>query len=414
MRKRTLPLALALAALSCALVSFAGCGTKKAGPAGSGTVVDPNGSGLLMPAEGADAGPTRKADKVGAAGERIKIPAGPLVAGSTPGDEGRDPLLEPVLLPVELGPFEIDKLPYPNDPTKPARTGVSRDEARGLCQKEGARLCTELEWERACKGPDNKTYPYGDTHRPASCMTGTVSPAVPPVGVLPSCKSAFGVRDTHGGVFQWTSSPWGRGTVGNLYTLRGGNAAAGDVIGRCANAIGRRPTEVKPDFGARCCSGDRNVAEVTLDVVRGDALRSIGNDDALSRSLAEAPPRELTEALAKSGGDFKVYHTWRWRPIGNEDLVLQSGCAQARNAPHAMCGIAIGRKKGDALEPLAFAPSSWWLPTVHEDPDPRDLWIFGGDELGGYRRRVSYSFGRIVVDEPEHKAVPKKKKKRRD
>ena len=70
-----------------------------------------------------------------------------------------------MLLPVELGPFEIDKLPYPNDPTKPARTGVSRDEARGLGQKEGARLCTELEWERACKGNDADLYAAGADSR---------------------------------------------------------------------------------------------------------------------------------------------------------------------------------------------------------------------------------------------------------
>jgi len=30
---------------------------------------------------------------------------------------------------------------------------------------------------------------------------------------------------------------------------------------------------------------------------------------------------------------------------------------------------------------MAWASSGYWVPTVHVDLDPRDLWLFGGDKL---------------------------------
>src|SRR5262245_56631013 len=51
--------------------------------------------------------------------EKVANEAGSLRAGSTPGDPGRVPELEPKNQEVELGPFGIDRLPYPNDPALP-------------------------------------------------------------------------------------------------------------------------------------------------------------------------------------------------------------------------------------------------------------------------------------------------------
>ena len=334
MRKRTLPLALALAALSCALVSFAGCGTKKAGPAGSGTVVDPNGSGLLMPAEGADAGPTRKADKVGAAGERIKIPAGPLVDGSTPGDEGRDPLLEPVLLPVELGPFEIDKLPYPNDPTKPARTGVSRDEARGLCQKEGARLCTELEWERACKGNDADLYAAGNAWDPACARDPN------------ACASSFGVLAMGGALREWTDSELAvpDKEERRRAVARGAAASADGVDHRCAHRIAIDATAKGNDLGFRCCKGPPNAAAIpppksgdvqfgktTLDIKRVQKLLAAVPQLAhYSKDVVFFNEEEAIKmVLAKGDGGVKpgpalTTSPVLWTPVPTEEVVVMA------------------------------------------------------------------------------------------
>ena len=342
----------------------------------------------------------------------VWVPAGILLAG-TP--EDRTPRIADAEMPgaqVPMKAFFVDELPYPNEPGAIPLTGVTQPRAAELCAAQGKRLCTELEWERACKGPQNFTYPYGNRYRPNECDTGSPSAAVPPVGVLVGCKSGFGMRDSHGGVFQWTASPWGRGTVGNLSTLRGGDAEAGEVVSRCANAIGRRPTEARRDYGFRCCSGDANLAEVTLDIVRGESLRAISPDEAMQRALADSPPKGLVDALAAGGGGaFKVLTTWRWRPIGNEELLLQSGCAHP--GQHAVCGIAVGRPKAGKLESLGFVSSSWWLPTLHEDTDPRDLWVFGGDELGGYRRKLQYAWGRVIIGDAEHKVAEADRKRKR-
>src|SRR5262245_50942457 len=67
------------------------------------------------------------------AGETISVPSGGLVAGSLPGDEGRDPTVEPVALDVPMSAFVMDALPYPNDPKAPFTMTASRDEAAKLC-----------------------------------------------------------------------------------------------------------------------------------------------------------------------------------------------------------------------------------------------------------------------------------------
>lgn len=342
----------------------------------------------------------------------VYVPPGILIAG-TP--ENRVPRIADAEMPGEqvvMKGFFIDELPYPNEPGAIPRTRATWQEASASCEETGKRLCTELEWERACKGPQNLTYPYADSYRAADCQTGTVSAAVPPAGLLETCRSGFGVKDLHGGVFQWTASPWGRGTSGQAYTLRGGNGAAGDVVGRCANAIGRRPDEAGADFGFRCCQGDRNLAEVTVNIVRGDKIRFVPvPDPAWTEAIKAQPPPELVKKLAGNESPFVVRQGWRWAPIGNEQLVLISGCASSR--PHSECGMAIYRVRGAKLEPMSYLSTAWWVPMLHEDDDPRDLWIFGGDHMGAFRKKLEYAFGRVIIGDPEYKAEDAKNHERK-
>lgn len=235
--------------LLCAL-ALAGCGKGSTGTAGQ--QMAPASSAALLPPDEVDAGPTRKAEKAAAVGERVKIAGGAMVAGSTPGDEGRDPLMEPTLLPVELGPFEIDKLPFPNDPTKPPRTNVSRDEARSLCQQQGGRLCTELEWERACKGPAGDLYGAGNRWDPACAR----EPA--------SCTSGFGVLALGGAMREWTDSdlPSTEGADRRRASVRGAAPTADGVDHRCAHRAGVDSSAKATDLGFRCCRGAPNAAAI--------------------------------------------------------------------------------------------------------------------------------------------------------
>src|SRR6185369_1627662 len=119
------------------------------------------------------------------------------------------------------------------------------------------------EWERACKGPASTTYAWGEAYRGAECGMGTAKRLVPS-GLRVGCVSGFGVRDLHGGAWEWTASAWGRGGKPGAGVLRGGNDADGERVARCANASPLAPGAKRGDVGFRCCAGAANAAEVVV------------------------------------------------------------------------------------------------------------------------------------------------------
>jgi hypothetical protein len=229
----------------------------------------------------------------------VTVPAHTFSLGSTPGDDGRDPTLEPYLVDTALREAAMDALPYPNDPAKPPRTGVTRFEAERLCSEAGARLCTEVEWEAACKGPLGDRYASGavwDT----SCESDASS-----------CGSGYGVR-AMGAMREWTAS-----ALGGVPILRG---AKGDDRAPGAHACARRTrgTDARlADVGFRCCKGGdpaqamppiekkpafRPVAREAVDLVRLFAdLPELAStteprlfDASAAGGIADAGPRDLT------------------------------------------------------------------------------------------------------------------------
>jgi formylglycine-generating enzyme len=306
---------------------------------------------------------------------------------------------------VVMKGFFVDEYPYPNEQGAIPKTNVTQAEARSLCEAQGKRLCTELEWERACKGPSNFVYPAGDAYRASDCGTGGPSIAVPPNGAAPACRSGFGMRDSHGVIAQWTASAWGRGTPGAIVSVRGASGGpAGEVVARCANAAARRPEERRPDLGFRCCAGEPNLAEVTLNLVRGDGLRLASNDPTLAEALRQSPPGELGAAYVPA---FRVTMTWRWRPISNEEFLAQAGCSSPRGkAP--LCGVAFSRPRaGGGLESAGFAGVGEHPPVLKDDDhEPRVVWVHGFDARGSFRRRVALAYGRLEIGPPERKTKP--------
>lgn len=340
----------------------------------------------------------------------VWIEPGPLVAGTPP---QQLPRLADQEMPGEqviLKGFYIDVYPYPNEEGAIPLTNVTRDGAIKLCGEQGKRLCGELEWERACKGPANTSFEYGSSYRPDRCG-GPGEPALKPSGLRVACRSEFGVRDMHGGAFEWTASPWGRGTEAGFFSVRGGNSPHGELTARCANAEPRQPDTSSASIGFRCCAGPANTAEVVLDVRRGPKLEAKGVvDKELVRTFMGALPREA-EAQLRRFGEPRVEMFWIWRPIPNEDLHVARICAGLGKQPS--CGLLFVRLGVGVPDVLGWAESGFWPGSLHVEQNPREVWLLGGDDPGPFKRWIGYSWGKITIGPIERHVGKGKKKKAR-
>lgn len=329
----------------------------------------------------------------------VFIPPGALVVG-TPRD--RRPRRADRELPGEqvmLEGFYIDQLAYPNEEGAIPVTNVSQGEAALLCAEKSKRLCTELEWERACKGPDNRSFEYGEAYRQSICETGR-SAQLRPGGYLVGCQSDFGVRDMHGGPFEWTSSAFGRGMAPDRVTLRGGNGEYGELVGRCANAEPADPVSKSGTIGFRCCAGQENQARVELrmDSAPGLVARA-AFDAAIEAALLRAIPDEAKAKLEQAGA-VRRERVWLWHPVANEELHLLTLCGRGRPPPHGpKCGLLVARIAVGHVEALAWVESGEWVANLHKSGPFDLLWMVGGDTRGSFKRLLAYQYGNVQVGE---------------
>ena len=324
----------------------------------------------------------------------VWIAPGPLVVGTPPNLVPRRVDRD---LPGEqfmLHGFYMDVFAYPNEEGAIPTTNVTQADARALCNKLDKRLCTELEWERACKGPAQHVFEYGDHYSEDTCGTGTaVLPR--PSGFKVGCRSDFGVHDMHGDAFEWTNSRWLRGTTSAaLVAVRGGNDTTGELVARCANAESR-PAEYKSsNTGFRCCRGPVNEVAIVMPVERGDPLTtSTSLDKSLFSRMLEHTPAAIAAQLKDLKWDAIAAYTWR--PLGNERLRAFSMCSR-RHIPQG-CGILLGQDTLGVPVVLGFAETGFYPSKLYLDVSPDDVWVIGTDAGGPFRRLIHYNWGALEI-----------------
>jgi serine/threonine protein kinase len=136
--------------------------------------------------------------------------------------------------------FCVDRHEAPGAGRAP-ETGHTRDDAEAACRSRGARLCTQEEWDDACRGPEGAAFPYGTAYVARKCNTR--GREVAPAGSFPECMSATGAIDMSGNAAEWDSSG----------AVRGASALDG-TRGRCSDRRALSPASPLSDVGFRCCA----------------------------------------------------------------------------------------------------------------------------------------------------------------
>ncbi|MCC6333399.1 MAG: SUMF1/EgtB/PvdO family nonheme iron enzyme [Myxococcales bacterium] len=198
----------------------------------------------------AAAGATSKPAGAGGCPEGMRaVAAGTFKMGTAPGDPmmGFD---EKSLSSVSLEAYCIDTFEYPNKRGVAPTTNIALADARRLCEAQSKRLCSEAEWERACKGPGGAKWPYGGSFDAATCNTeddAGDARSLAPSGRFARCRSGFGVADLSGNVAEWTSDK----------IIKGGSFASSDYAVRCSARKNGASFSRSSEVGFRCCADPR-------------------------------------------------------------------------------------------------------------------------------------------------------------
>jgi formylglycine-generating enzyme required for sulfatase activity len=142
-------------------------------------------------------------------------------------------------------------------------TGISSEDAEAYMawldrtgRVPGARLCSEVEWERATRGEDGREFPHGNVLAPDDANFDLTYGKEPggfgpdEVGSHPASRSPFGVDDLAGNVWEWARSSVEPGKV----VARGGSYYFAAASARSANRELPERTFRDINVGIRVCA----------------------------------------------------------------------------------------------------------------------------------------------------------------
>ena len=142
---------------------------------------------------------------------------------------------------------------------------VTWEQAKTYCEWRGGRLPTEAEWEKAARGTDERTYPWGEKIDETFANFNYSVRDTTAVGTYGNGKSPYGLYDMAGNVWEWvadwysdtyygkspTENPSGPAS-GEMRVLRGGSWGLVGVSVSTSYRYARDPAESGPDLGFRC------------------------------------------------------------------------------------------------------------------------------------------------------------------
>ena len=222
----------------------------------------------------------------------VYVPAGEFSMGSSNGDNDEKPVHTVFLDSYWIDQTEVTNAMYaqcvtagvcsipsiPSSYTRDSYYGntqyndypviyVNWQQAKDYCQWAGRSLPSEAQWEKAARGPDGNTYPWGN-NSPKPTLANYVNSKgdTTPVGSYPEGASPYGALDMTGNVWEWVAdwyaveyyasqiswnNPQGAST-GVYRLLRGGSWSSGMDFIRSSYRYRGYPESSSSGDGFRC------------------------------------------------------------------------------------------------------------------------------------------------------------------